>query len=88
MLFNPHKLGVHKVLEHIPLGKLFDAPYKAKLRRAVNIADLRLIAKARAHKVHQRSEDLRFCCDIDSILQRSLASCQHSRLFLCFHLAP
>jgi L-lactate dehydrogenase (cytochrome) len=51
MLFNPHKLGVHKILKHIPLNAVFDAPYKARLKRAVNIADLRAIAKARAHKV-------------------------------------
>lgn len=51
MLFNPHKLGMHKVLKHIPLGAVFDAPYKAALKKAVNIADLRLIAKSRAHKV-------------------------------------
>lgn len=51
MLFNPHKLGVHKVLQHIPLNGLFDAPYQRALKKAVNIADLRLIAKARSHKV-------------------------------------
>lgn len=51
MLFNPHKLGVHKVLQHIPLNAVFDAPYKRALKKAVNIADLRLIAKARSHKV-------------------------------------
>lgn len=51
MIFNPHKLGLHKVLQHIPLGPVFDAPYKAMLKKAVNIADLRLIAKARAHKM-------------------------------------
>lgn len=51
MIFNPHKLGVHKVLQHIPLNAVFDAPYKAALKKAVNIADLRRIAKARAHKV-------------------------------------
>jgi hypothetical protein len=51
MLFNPHKLGIHKILKYIPLGAVFDAPHKAALKRAVNIADLRLIAKARAHKV-------------------------------------
>jgi hypothetical protein len=51
MIFNPHKLGVHKVLQHIPLNVVFDAPYKRALKKAVNIADLRLIAKARAHKV-------------------------------------
>lgn len=53
MVFNPHKLGVHKVLKYIPLNAIFDAPYKRKLARAVNIADLRLIAKSRAHKVRQ-----------------------------------
>lgn len=51
MIFNPHKLGVHKVLQHIPLGPVFDAPYKRRLAKAVNIADLRLIAKSRAHKM-------------------------------------
>jgi L-lactate dehydrogenase (cytochrome) len=51
MVFNPHKLGVHKVLKHIPLNAVLDAPYKRKLAKAVNIADLRLIAKSRAHKV-------------------------------------
>ena len=50
-MINPHKLGVHKVLQHIPLNALFDAPSKARLRKAVNIADLRLCAKQRAHKV-------------------------------------
>lgn len=53
MLFNPHKVGLHKVLKHIPLNALFDAPYKARVRKAVNIADLRQIAKARAHKVSE-----------------------------------
>ena len=52
-MFNPHKLGIHKILKHIPLNAIFDAPYKARLRRAVNIADLRTIAKARAHKVRR-----------------------------------
>lgn len=51
MIFNPHKLGVHKVLQHIPLNAIFDAPYQAALKKAVNIADLRVIAKSRAHKV-------------------------------------
>lgn len=51
MIFNPHKLGVHKVLQNIPLNAVFDAPYKRRLAKAVNIADLRLIAKSRAHKV-------------------------------------
>jgi hypothetical protein len=53
MMFNPHKLGIHKVLKHIPLNAVFDAPYKRALKKAVNIADLRLIAKSRAHKVSQ-----------------------------------
>ena len=48
---NPHKLGVHKILKHIPLNAMFNAPSKARLAKAVNIADLRLCAKARAHKV-------------------------------------
>jgi len=51
MVINPHKLGVHKLLKHIPLNAIFDAPSKARLRKAVNIADLRLCAKQRAHKV-------------------------------------
>ena len=51
MLFNPHKLGVHKVLQNIPLNAVFDAPYKRAVKKAVNIADLRLIAESRAHKV-------------------------------------
>ena len=51
MIPNPHKLGVHKILKHIPLNAMFDAPSKARLRKAVNIADLRLCAKQRAHKV-------------------------------------
>ena len=51
MVLNPHKLGVHKLLKHIPLNAIFDAPSKARLRKAVNIADLRLCAKQRAHKV-------------------------------------
>jgi hypothetical protein len=53
MMFNPHKLGIHKVLKHIPLNAVFDAPYKRAVKKAVNIADLRLIAKSRAHKVRQ-----------------------------------
>jgi len=48
---NPHKLGVHKILKHIPLNAIFDMPSKRRLAKAVNIADLRLCAKARAHKV-------------------------------------
>ena len=51
MIFNPHKLGVHKLRKNIPLNAIFDAPYKRALKKAVNIADLRLIAKSRAHKV-------------------------------------
>jgi hypothetical protein len=51
MIFNPHKLGIHKVLKYVPLNAVFDAPYKAAVKKAVNIADLRAIAKSRAHKV-------------------------------------
>jgi hypothetical protein len=58
MIFNPHKLGIHKILSKIPLNALFDAPYKARLRKAVNIADLRIIGKARAHKVRNKARQL------------------------------
>ena len=51
MSITPHSLGVHKILKHIPLNVIFDAPAKRRLAKAVNIADLRLCAKARAHKV-------------------------------------
>jgi len=51
MVINPHKLGVHKILSKIPLNALFNAPSKARLAKAVNIADLRLCAKQRAHKM-------------------------------------
>jgi len=51
MQINPHKLGVHKILSKIPLNALFNAPSKARLAKAVNIADLRLCAKQRAHKM-------------------------------------
>ena len=51
MLFNPHKFGIHKVLSRIPLNLILDLPHKRALKRAVNIADLRQIAKARAHKM-------------------------------------
>lgn len=60
MIFNPHKLGVHKVLQHIPLNAIFDAPYKRAVQKAVNIADLRLIAKSRAHKVRS----ICMCCPL------------------------
>jgi hypothetical protein len=56
MIFNPHKLGIHKVLQHIPLNAIFDAPYQRALKKAVNIADLRIIAKSRAHKVRLEVE--------------------------------
>ena len=55
MAITPHGLGVHKVLKYIPLNKIFDYPSKRRLAKAVNIADLRLCAKARAHKVGQGS---------------------------------
>ena len=45
MIPNPHKLGVHKLLKHTPLNALFNAPTKARLRKAVNITDLWLCAK-------------------------------------------
>ena len=51
MSITPHSLGVHKILKHIPLNVIFDAPAKRRLAKAVNIANLRLCAKARAHKV-------------------------------------
>eukprot|EP00934_Nitzschia_sp_Nitz4_P004601 Nitzschia sp. Nitz4//scaffold8_size234185//176411//177769//NITZ4_001284-RA/size234185-augustus-gene-0.248-mRNA-1//1//CDS//3329559887//4591//frame0 len=51
MVFNPHKLGVHKVLQHVPLNTLLNAPYQAAVKKAVNIADLRRIAQSRAHKM-------------------------------------
>jgi len=51
MVLNPHTLGVHKILKHIPLNAIFDAPSKRRLAKAVNIADLRLCAKQRAHKM-------------------------------------
>eukprot|EP00546_Thalassionema_frauenfeldii_P015731 CAMPEP_0178912318 /NCGR_PEP_ID=MMETSP0786-20121207/10195_1 /TAXON_ID=186022 /ORGANISM="Thalassionema frauenfeldii, Strain CCMP 1798" /LENGTH=431 /DNA_ID=CAMNT_0020584885 /DNA_START=158 /DNA_END=1453 /DNA_ORIENTATION=+ len=51
MIFNPHKFGIHKLLKNIPLNGVFDAPYRAAVKKAVNIADLRSIAKARAHKM-------------------------------------
>ena len=47
-----HKMGLHKVLSKVPLvSKILEAPYKRNLKNAVNIADLRLCAKARAHKM-------------------------------------
>ena len=80
MLFNPHKLGVHKVLKHIPLNALFDAPYKRALKKAVNIADLRLIAKARSHKV-------RFIlCDLLMFIGITVHSIRSACLFLSMHL--
>lgn len=51
MLFDPHRLGVHKVLQHVPLNALLDRPFQAAVQRAVNIADLRKIASRRAHKM-------------------------------------
>lgn len=47
----PHRLGVHKILKNIPLNGVFDYPYQRAVKKAVNIADLRLIAKSRAHKM-------------------------------------
>lgn len=51
MAITPHTLGVHHVLKYIPLNAVFNAPSKRRLAKAVNIADLRLCAKARAHKM-------------------------------------
>ena len=51
MIPNPHTLGMHKLLKYTTLKTLFDALAKARLRKAVNIADLRLCAKQRTHKV-------------------------------------
>jgi hypothetical protein len=66
MMFNPHKLGIHKVLKHIPLNAVFDAPYKRAVKKAVNIADLRLIAKSRAHKVSAPGHNrFRWLCLLD-----------------------
>jgi L-lactate dehydrogenase (cytochrome) len=45
-------------LKHIPLNGVLDAQHQAKLRKAVNIADLRLIAKSRAHEVRAVHQDL------------------------------
>jgi len=47
----PHKLGLHHIFKQIPLNAIFDAPSKRRLAKAVNIADLRLCAKQRAHKM-------------------------------------
>jgi len=47
-----HRMGVDKVLGKVPfVGSILDAPYKRMLRKAVNIADLRKIAKLRAHRM-------------------------------------
>ncbi|GMI23822.1 hypothetical protein TrCOL_g8663 [Triparma columacea] len=47
-----HRMGVHKVLSKVPLVKpILEAPYARAVDNAVNIADLRKIAKWRAHKM-------------------------------------
>jgi len=51
MVLNPHKLGVHKILQHIPLNALLDQPFQSALKKAVNVGDLRLLAKSRAHRM-------------------------------------
>lgn len=53
MLFNPHKLGVHKVLRPIakPVARLLDAAHQANVGRAVNIGDLRAVARRRSHRM-------------------------------------
>merc|ERR1712238_151118 len=43
--------GLHHILKHIPLNKIFDAPSKRRLAKAINISDLRDCAKMRAHKM-------------------------------------
>ena len=82
MVINPHKLGVHKLLKHIPLNALFDAPSKARLRKAVNIADLRLCAKQRAHKVRRI---LAFLCCIHLFHTSILMSPTHKLSFHTFN---
>ena len=56
----PHKLGLHHILKHIPLNKIFDAPSKRRLAKAINISDLRDCAKMRAHKVSFSIEKMCF----------------------------
>ena len=52
MVFNPHKLGFHKVLKHLGIvGRVLDRGHQTRLKRAVNIADLRLVAKQRSHRM-------------------------------------
>ena len=87
MVLNPHKLGVHKILKHIPLNAIFDAPSKARLRKAVNIADLRLCAKQRAHKVKEYCSWFFFVCTGESFIfdrYHLINSCQN--LFVSIHL--
>ena len=38
----PHKLGVHKLLKHIPLNLIFDAPSKRRLAKAVILEVLKV----------------------------------------------
>lgn len=68
MSITPHSLGVHKILKHIPLNVIFDAPAKRRLAKAVNIADLRLCAKARAHKVRRYLRVSSSSCFVDVTL--------------------
>jgi len=47
-----HKLGLHKVLSKVPMvHSILNAPFKSMVKDAVNIADLRDIAKLRSHKM-------------------------------------
>jgi hypothetical protein len=47
-----HRLGVHKVLSQVPLvGKTLNYSFALGVKNAVNTADLRLVAKSRAHKM-------------------------------------
>ena len=53
MPFNPHAMGVHNVLKWLsPLVRpMLNAPSARRLESAVNIADLRLAARQRAHRM-------------------------------------
>jgi len=50
---SPHDLGIHKVLKHIRpiINPLVDTFSKHRLNNAVNIADLRICARKRSHKM-------------------------------------
>ncbi len=79
----PHKLGVHKILKHIPLNAIFDAPSKRRLAKAVNIADLRLCAKARAHKVSSSSYCYLCVVGRGRLLSKLRMACINEKLNIC-----